>query len=46
MADSIFATGIPFIGRGSDEDHALFSRELYQYHGCQRRCAPVWLGST
>ena len=26
--ESIFATGIPFIGRGTADDHALFSREL------------------
>jgi len=33
MGESIFATGIPFIGRGSDEDHALFSRELFNIMG-------------
>ena len=27
-AESVFATGIPFLGRGIAEDHALFSREL------------------
>jgi myo-inositol-1(or 4)-monophosphatase len=33
MGESIFATGIPFIGRGSDEDHALFARELFNIMG-------------
>ena len=33
MGESIFATGIPFIGRGSDEDHALFARELFNVMG-------------
>ena len=28
LAESVFATGIPFVGRGTSEDHALFSREL------------------
>jgi myo-inositol-1(or 4)-monophosphatase len=28
MADSLFATGIPFLGRGEDEDHAAFLKEL------------------
>ncbi len=28
MRESLFATGIPFLGRGSAEDHALFNREL------------------
>lgn len=28
MADSLFATGIPFLGRGTSEDHAAFVKEL------------------
>lgn len=28
MADALFGTGIPFLGRGSAEDHARFLREL------------------
>ncbi|MEC8641575.1 MAG: inositol monophosphatase family protein [Pseudomonadota bacterium] len=28
MGDSLFATGIPFLGRGEDEDHAAFLKEL------------------
>ena len=28
MADCLFATGIPFLGRGSSEDHAQFREEL------------------
>ena len=33
MGESIFATGIPFTGRGTDEDHALFTRELFNIMG-------------
>ena len=33
MGESVFATGIPFIGRGTDEDHALFARELFNIMG-------------
>jgi myo-inositol-1(or 4)-monophosphatase len=28
MADSLFATGIPFLGRGDDDEHAAFLKEL------------------
>ena len=28
LGECLFATGIPFMGRGSDEDHAAFRREL------------------
>ena len=28
MADSLFGCGIPFLGRGSDEDHAEFQKQL------------------
>lgn len=28
MAECLFATGIPYLGRGSAEDHAVFNREL------------------
>ena len=28
LAEAVFATGIPFVGRGTTEDHKLFSREL------------------
>ena len=28
LAEAVFATGIPFLGRGTNNDHALFSREL------------------
>ena len=28
LAEAVFATGIPFVGRGNADDHALFSREL------------------
>jgi myo-inositol-1(or 4)-monophosphatase len=28
LAESVFATGIPFVGRGTASDHAMFSREL------------------
>ena len=29
LAEAVFATGIPFVGRGTTEDHELFSRELH-----------------
>jgi myo-inositol-1(or 4)-monophosphatase len=28
MADSLFGTGIPFLGRGSDDDHSVFLKQL------------------
>ena len=28
MADSLFATGIPFLGRGDSDEHAAFLKEL------------------
>jgi myo-inositol-1(or 4)-monophosphatase len=28
MADSLFATGIPFLGRGEEAEHAAFLKEL------------------
>ena len=28
MSDSLFGTGIPFLGRGSDEDHETFLKQL------------------
>lgn len=28
MADALFGTGIPFLGRGSEEDHATFVQQL------------------
>ena len=33
MDESVFATGIPFTGRGTDEEHALFTRELFNIMG-------------
>jgi myo-inositol-1(or 4)-monophosphatase len=30
MAESLFATGIPFLGHGSDAIHAQFNKELAQ----------------
>lgn len=30
LAECLFATGIPFLGRGSEEDHALFLAQLQQ----------------
>jgi len=33
LAEAVFATGIPFFGRGTNEDHELFSRELHNIMG-------------
>ena len=33
LAEAVFATGIPFVGRGTADDHALFSRELQNIMG-------------
>ena len=46
MADSLFGCGIPFLGRGSDEDHAEFQKQLGTIMSVSRACAatarPRW----
>ena len=41
---AVFATGIPFVGRGTAKTMNVFARTA-KYYGCQCWCATVWIGT-